>query len=143
MGVPIINRNELEPKWKRSRRSFILPENEKRLSYEYGNRVGPSNVVIPQNEEREMLLAESDLHQLIWILLRLSPQPQIVPSWTGYNIAVRNNQAPIKANIGYLENINSSATEISTIYEIFDRCLRIKEILSLDIIVCVRPSNIF
>ena len=84
-----------------------------------------------------MLLAESDLNKLIWILLRLTSQPQIVPSWIGYNITVRNNEAPIKANICYLENINLPATEMSTIYEILDSCLRIKEKLSLDIIVCV------
>ena len=94
-------------------------------------RVGPSNAVIPQNEEREMLLAESDLNQLIWILLRLTSQPQIVPSWTGYNIAVCNNQAPIKANIGYLENINSPATEMSKIYDVLDRCLKSKKNLVL------------
>ena len=94
-------------------------------------------MIVMENEERDLLLADQEIHHLIWILSRNCSIPQTIPSWTGFNITIRNNQTQTNANISYLQSIDAPATEMSTIYEILDRCLAIKEKLNLDVIVCV------
>ena len=39
---------------------------------------------------------------LLWILVRLhASEKQSVPSWTGFNILVRNDHEVVKDNVGY------------------------------------------
>ena len=48
-----------------------------------------------------------------------------------------------KTSIGYLDCINAPATIISTVYNILERCLKIKEALKLKIIICVFDQAIY
>ena len=105
------------------------------VQFNFRKRVGPTNLILPENDERDMLLA--DMHNLLWILSRKVSIPQVIPSWTGFNIEVRKGIGITKSSIGYLESIDSPATEITTVYETLDRCLKIKENLNLEVIICV------
>ena len=44
---------------------------------------------------------------------------QIMPSWMGFFISVRENVPALESTIGYFEIINTPTTEMSTVYEIF------------------------
>ena len=74
---------------------------------------------------------------IAWILSRKSSVPQVIPSWTGFNIQIRDNITPSKCSVGYLESLDFPASDISTILEILNRCLAIKDKLKLLAIVCV------
>ena len=43
---------------------------------------------------------------------------QVIPSWTGFNITMDGNLAVLKSSVNYLDCIDSSATDISTIYQV-------------------------
>ena len=84
------------------------------------------------------------LRYLLWILLRLiNPTKQIIPSWTGFNIKVRDKVIVMQSNIGYLDSINSPATDIGTVYEMMKRAMGIKEHLNLDSVVCVLDQAMY
>ena len=68
--------------------------------------------------------------------------PQTVPSWTGFRISITSKQTN-KTSIGYLDCINAPATDISTVYNILEPCLKIKEALKLKAIVCVFDQAIY
>lgn len=75
---------------------------------------------------------------LLWVLLRFhASEKQTVPSWTGFNILVRNDQEVAKDNVGYLPTINAPATNMSTVYQVLMKSLQIKETLNLQSIVVV------
>ena len=131
------------PKRKRCRRSFKLPAQKQKASYFSGKRVGPTNLSIPANDEREFLLADQELRNLIWVLSRKNSIIHNIPSWTGFNIQIRNGILVVKSSIRYLDSIDLPATEISTVYEILDKCLKIKEKLNLAVLVCVFDQAIF
>ena len=44
---------------------------------------------------------------------------QVIPSWTGFNIRMHGNLAVLKSSVNYLDCIDSSATDISTIYQVW------------------------
>ena len=121
-GNTAYEKNDYEPKQKRSRRSFEMPERNTEIVCNFGKRVGPTDVIVPENEERHMLLAKQELLHLIWIISRKAKIPQAIPSWTGFNIKIRSEVRSTKSLIAYLESIDSPATDIVTIYEILDRC---------------------
>lgn len=53
---------------------------------------------------------------LLWVLVRIHTiEKQIVLSWTGFNILVRNDQEVTKDNVGYLATISAPATNMSTV----------------------------
>ena len=88
-------------------------------------------------------MADQEVLSLIWIITRKMCIPQTVPSWTGFNISVRNDVAVVSTAIGYLDCINASASEISTIHQVLQRCLKIKESLNLSSMVCVFDEAIY
>ena len=61
-------------------------------------------------------------------MLRLvKAMKQIIPSWTGFNINIRDEVIVVQSNVGYLESINKPTTDIATLYEMLNRALGIKE----------------
>ena len=42
------------------------------------------------------------------------------PSWTGFQILISNDVPFLTTTVGYLDCIDASATEISTIYQVGD-----------------------
>ena len=131
------------PPRKKCRRSLndipvnILP------SYSTGKRCGPEPMAITENDEREFLLADQDKINLAWILSRRFSVPQIIPSWAGFQISIRNNLAVVKTSVGYLDSIDAPATEISTVYHVLQRCLKIKDSLNIQCIICVFDQAIY
>ena len=80
---------------------------------------------------------------IAWILSRKSSVPQAIPSWTGFNIQIRDNITPSKCSVGYLECLDSPASDMSTIFEILNRCLVTKDKLKLSAIVCIFDQAIY
>ena len=102
-----------------------------------GKRCDPSSSLqLSENKERDILLADQDKINLLWILCRKTAIPQSIPSWTGFRLSIRNKESICKTSIGYLDCINSPATDMSTVYHILEHCMKIKEYLNLESIVC-------
>ena len=78
-----------------------------------------------------------------WILSRTEDINYVVPSWTGFIILIRNEMPILSSNIQYLTSIDSSATEMCTVITVLDHCLKIKEQLRLNYIVCVFDQAIY
>ena len=68
---------------------------------------------------------------------------RLIPSWTGFQILVSNNVLTLKTSVGYMDSIDSPATDITTIFQVMCRALKIKESLKLPEIVCVFDQAIF
>ena len=69
------------------------------------------------------------------MLCRKETVPQIIPSWTGFQILVQDNIMTLKTSVGYLDSTDAPATDISTIDGVLLRCLEIKDSLHLESIV--------
>ncbi len=78
----------------------------------------------------------------MWFLCRLHSS-QEVPSWTGYNIKVKENFDIYAENLGYLPTINAPATNMSTVLEILNQSANIIEELYLDSIICVFDQALY
>ena len=111
------------PKRKRCRRSFQVITEQRRTDYLSDKRTGPANLTFPGNDDRGFLLEEQSRINLAWILSRKNSIPQVVPSWTGFNIKIRDNITPNKCSVGYLECLDSPASDMNTVSEILKRCL--------------------
>ena len=81
--------------------------------------------------------------RLTWILSCKENINYIVPSWTGFNILIRNEMPILHSNIQYLTSIDSPATEMSTVITVLDCCLKIKEQLRSKYIVCAFDQAIY
>ena len=82
-------------------------------------------------------------NDLLYILCRLhGNQSQKVPGWTGFNI-LTSDKSSFGNRIGYLPTIDAPATNMSTINEVLNRALAIKNELHLDEIVCVFDQAIY
>ena len=81
---------------------------------------------------------------LLWLLARLhSGEDQTIPSWTGFNILVRNEHVVAKDSVGYLPTINAPATDMSTVYQVLTKSLQVKETFSLQSIVVVFDQALY
>lgn len=81
---------------------------------------------------------------LLWLLACVhSSENQTIPSWTEFNILVRNEHMVAKDNIGYLPTINAAATDMSTVYQVLMKSLQIKETLHLQSIVVVFDQALY
>ena len=78
------------------------------------------------------------MHYRVWIELRkLRTHPLLlVPGWTGFFIKVRDNIV-VQSTIGYLDTLDSPATELLTAYEVVCLGYEIKERLKLKAVACV------
>ncbi len=68
---------------------------------------------------------------------------QHIPSWTGFFIKIRQDIPVRPSRVGYLDCLDAPATEISTIYHMLERALKIKTQLKVDSIVCVYDQAIY
>ena len=74
----------------------------------------------------------------MWVLVGLhAAEKQNVCGWTGFNILVQDEIEVKKDNIGYLPTIDAPTTNVSTVFEILNQSLKIKETLKLQAIVVV------
>ncbi|XP_035662311.1 uncharacterized protein LOC118406391 [Branchiostoma floridae] len=81
---------------------------------------------------------------LLWILVRLhAEETQTIPSWTGFNILVRNDEEVVKDRVGYLPTINAPATDMSTVYQILTKSLQIQRSLNLRSIAVVFDQALY
>ena len=87
-----------------------------------------------------------------WVLCRLShseglftttDDPQLIPSWTAFNAIIRQNHVPIQSNIGYLQMIDASPTELSTVYTLMKRSLDLADQLSQEDAIIVVDQAIY
>ena len=111
--------------------------------YYGGKRVGPGELAQVQNVGVSSSYAdevkELALRFLVWLEVRkLETHPLLlVPGWTGFNIKVRDRVVVVESTIGYLDTIDSPATDLKTAYEVLSRGCEIKDRLKLNAVVCV------
>ena len=73
------------------------------------------------------MFGNQERKHLSWILSRKEDMNYVVPSWTGFNILIRNEMPILCSNIQYLTSIDSSATEMCTVITELDPYLEIKQ----------------
>ena len=95
-----------------------------------------------ENPERDFIMADQTNRYLTWILLRKLSNPQVIPSWTGFNILSSENGGN-KSYVGFLQCLDAPATELSTVNYILEQCVIIKEQLKLKSIVCVCDQALY
>ena len=111
--------------------------------YYRGRRVGPgvlSNVeYLGVSSSYASLSKKLKMQYLIWIEMRkLKTYPQLlVPGWTGFNIKIRDKIVILESTIGYLDTLDSPATDLKTAYEVLCRGCEIRDRLQLKAVVCV------
>ena len=80
----------------------------------------------------------------MWILVRLhAAEKQNVCGLTGFNILVRDEIEVKKDNIGYFRTIDAPATNMSTVFEILNQPLKIKDTITLQAIVVVFDQALY
>ena len=77
------------------------------------------------------------------VILRKDGNIPYIPCWTGFFIDLNKNLTVKPSNIGYLDCLDAPATEMSTIYFMMERSLRIKDQLQLKLIVCLYNQAIY
>ena len=79
------------------------------------------------------------MQYLVWVEVRkLKTQPLLlVPGWTDFNIKVRDNIVVLESAIGYLDTLDSPATDLETAYEVVSRRCEARDGLYLKAVVCV------
>ena len=90
---------ERGPKCKRCRRSFKVDDIGDELNYVTGARMGPKNLIFPENPDSELLKAKQRRIYLGWVILRKYSVERLVPSWTGFQILVSNNVLTLKTSV--------------------------------------------
>ena len=73
---------------------------KERAPYLSGKHIGPDNINIATNEEGEFILADQKIIQLICVKSRISSITSCIPSWTGFNIQIRNDIPILKSTKG-------------------------------------------
>ena len=106
------------PKRKRSRRSFSATSCAPEVNYRYRRRIAPVAVSFPEKEASDFILDDSNKRHFLWTFLRYKATNFRIPSWTGFQISIRNGIPLLQTSIGYLDCIDSSAAEMSTIYQV-------------------------
>ena len=128
---------------KSKRKSIETVDDEPLPVYNVGERCGPHSrgyVEVKLNQIMERAWKKN----LLWVLVRLhASEKQSVPSWTGFNILVRNDHEVVKDNVGYLPTINAPATNMSTVYEVLTKSLQVKDTLNLQSIVVVFDQALY
>ena len=111
--------------------------------YIAGKRYGLSLLQLTNNGKRDFLFADQEKINLLWILSRSIAITQTVPGWTDFRISITSKQTINKTSMRYLYCINAPARDISIVYNILERCLKIKEALKLETVVCVFDQAIY
>ena len=113
--------------------------------YVLGKKVGPKATSAPEEDSFADILRADQCHLYnTWVALRFhQPIMQHISSWTGFFIKIRQD-VPIKpSSVGYLDCLGAPATEMSTVYHMLERALRIKSQLNVQSIVCVYDQAIY
>lgn len=111
--------------------------------YNAGERTGPP-VSSAQQINYSSCETNAEKKNLVWVLARqLQTDEQLIPSWTGFNILIRDNITVKRDTVGYLPTINAPATQMSTVHEILQQVLKIMEALELKDIVCVFDQALY
>ena len=76
------------PKWKKSRRSFKGMTDQPLPVYITGKHYDPSPLQLTGNEKRDILFADQEKINLLWILCRSVAIPQTIASWRGFHIPI-------------------------------------------------------
>ncbi|CAB4007602.1 Hypothetical predicted protein [Paramuricea clavata] len=111
--------------------------------YYGGRRVGPGVLSHIQHlgitSSYEKMSRKLHIHYLVWIELRkLKTHPLLlVRSWTGFFIKIRDKVAVIQSTMGYLDTLDSPATDLKKAYEVLCRGREIKNKLQLNAVACV------
>ena len=81
----------------------------------------------PFDLEYRDVLTEALEKNLMWSPARINhAEEQTTPSWTGFNILIRDEVAVTKDQVSYLPTINTPATQMSTVFEILNQVLKIQ-----------------
>ena len=133
-----------DPKKKRCRRSFIIDNYDDQQNINiHGSRIAPKGFKFYKIENSEHVLSLQRTQYLAWVFLRKINIDRLIPSWTGFQILVTSNILLVKSGIGYMDSIDSPASDITTICQIMNRALDIKTVLKLPEIVCVFDQAIY
>ena len=120
-----------EPNKKRSRRSFQVPSQSNGEEYLARKRIHPEQLQCPDNKEKHFMFGNQEQMRLSWILSRKEDINYVVHSWTGFNILIRNEMLILSSNTQYLTSIDPAASEMCTVIRVLDRCLKIKEAVTI------------
>ena len=122
---------------KSKKRSIDTVDDANRPVYNAGNRRGPLSRRYVEVTSTQ-IMQDAWKKNLLSLLARLhSSKNKTIPSWTGFNILVRNKHVVAKDSVGYLPTLNAPATDMSTVYQVLTKSLQIKEILRLQSIAVV------
>ena len=112
---------------KSKKRSIDTVDDPNLSIYNAGNRRGtPSRRYVDVTSTQ--IMEDAWKKNLLWLLARLhSSENQTIPSWTGFNILVRNKHVVAKDSLGYLPTLNAPATDMSTVYQVLKKSRQIKE----------------
>ena len=127
----------------KSKRSIDTVDDANLPVYNAGNRRGlPSRRYVEVTSAQ--IMEDAWKKKLLWLLARLhSSKKQTIPSWTGFNILVKNKHVVAKDSVGYLPTLNAPATDMFTVYQVLTKSLQIKETLRLQSIVVVFDQALY
>ena len=113
--------------------------------YILGKKAGPKATSAAEDDLfADILFADKSHLYNTWVALRIhQPIMQHIPSWTGFFIKIRQDVPIRPSKVGYLDCLDAPATEMSTIYHMLERALRIKSQLKVKSIVCVYDQAIY
>ena len=111
--------------------------------YYIGKRIGPKDSSFPVFGHADFMLSDQEQLYLSWIMCRQHLKDQYIPSWTGFNIKIHDRDIIMESSVHYLPWLDATATEYSTIMELMNRALKMKESLKLSGIVCVFDQSTF
>ena len=104
----------------RGRRSFKLELSNQNISKSVSsNRIRPLPKEIPETVDNPLFFAGQNKNNFLWAIMRHHfSENQVIPSWAGFNITMHGNLAVLKSSVNYLDCIDSTATDISIIYQV-------------------------
>ncbi len=78
-----------------------------------------------------------------YVLVKMVPNDNIFPGWTGFNTVLCNDDIPNVSRVGYLPVIDASPTEYSTINTILKRSNDIADTLQLQYVTLVFDEAVY
>lgn len=133
------------PKIDKQKQRTVPVAQEELPVYLAGERVGPQPITqrtrAPFNIETSEL---SHKKNLLWIIARsVHTLRQVIPSWTGFNIIMREAISVSRDVVSYMPTINAPATEMSTVAEILKQSECVRQMLHLPDIVVVMDQALY
>ena len=111
---------------KSKKRSIDTVDDANLPVYDAGNCRGPPSRRYVEVTSTK-IMEDAWKKNLLWLLAHLhSSKEQTIPSWTGFNILVRNKHVVAKDSVGYLPTLKAPATDMSTVYQVLTKSPQIK-----------------